>query len=332
MALFNLLRKIFSSKNKNSSDFDREIDLVYLWVNGADPVWMARKNAFTGTESPESETNCKGRHADNAELKYSLRSVEKHLPWIRNIFIVTDDQTPDWLDTSHPKIRMISHRDILPPDARPCYNSVVIEYFLYRIPGLSEYFLYGNDDMFFNAELSPRFFFAADGLPYVRLRRKLFGQWRYRWKEWRKQELSIYRTTILNTARLVQRRFGVFYSGVPHHNVDAYRKTDYEAVVTSVFKSEIDACLPHRLRSADDLQRSVFLYYALVIGRGHLKYVRRKESFVINVNRPNYEKRLQRYHPQLFCLNDNESATEADRERIPRFLEKFFPAKSVFEK
>ncbi|MDR2805034.1 MAG: Stealth CR1 domain-containing protein, partial [Dysgonamonadaceae bacterium] len=246
-----------------------DIDLVYLWVDGNDPVWQARKNAFLGIETAEDEINCKGRHANNDELKYSLRSVEKYLPWIRKIFIVTDNQIPDWLDTSHPGIQMISHKDILPEEAMPCYNSVVIEYFLYRIPGLSEHFLYGNDDMFFNASLSPLFFFTEDGFPYVRLKRKLFGKWRYRWKKWWGKSLSTYRTTILKAAQLIENRYGKFYSGVPHHNIDAYRKTDYRAVVETVFKPVIDPCIPHHKRSPDDIQRALFVYYALVVKHGY---------------------------------------------------------------
>ena len=67
---------------------EMNIDLVYLWVDGNDPKWLEKKNRFI-----EKKINTVGRYQDNQELKYSLRSIEKHLPWIRKIFIVTDDQT-----------------------------------------------------------------------------------------------------------------------------------------------------------------------------------------------------------------------------------------------
>jgi hypothetical protein len=308
------------------------IDLVYLWVDGNDPAWKARKNNFLGTENPADDTNCPGRYADNDELRYSLRSVERHAPWIRRIFIVTDNQTPSWLDRSHPRIQIVDHRDILPTAALPCYNSVVLEYYLYRIPGLAEHFLYGNDDMFLNAPLTPSFFFAADGFPHVRLRRKPFGLWRYRWKEWTRQELSTYRITILRAGRLIESCFGKFYSGVPHHNVDAYRKTDYQTVVETLFKADIDRCTPHHKRSADDVQRALFHYYALAVRHGHLRYVGPNESCIINLDHADYERRLHRYHPELFCLNDNHFATDLDRTRIRPFLERLFPVPSAFEK
>ena len=127
-----------------------DIDLVYLWVDGSDPEWLARRCAFTGQKFDNTEANCKGRYADNDELKYNLRAVEMYAPWIRHVFIVTDGQTPAWLDTSNPKVTVVNQNDIIPEVSRPCYNSSLIEHFLYRIPGLSEYFLYANDDMFLN--------------------------------------------------------------------------------------------------------------------------------------------------------------------------------------
>ncbi len=92
------------------------------------------------------------------ELKYSLRSVEKFAPWIRNIIIVTDNQIPDWLDVSNPKIRIVNHSDILPEMALPTFNASAIETSLHKIPDLSEHFLFANDDMFFGNHVDKKFF------------------------------------------------------------------------------------------------------------------------------------------------------------------------------
>src|SRR5690606_17927227 len=132
---------------------------------GNDPEWQARKRAFTGTLSDHSETNNKGRYVNNDELRYFLRSVEKHAPWVRRIFIVTDNQQPQWLNTDNPRIQVIDHTAIMPSDVLPSFNSTVIEYFIYQIPGLSEHFLFANDDMFFNTDVEPDFFFGQDNYP-----------------------------------------------------------------------------------------------------------------------------------------------------------------------
>ena len=116
------------------------VDLVYLWVDGNDPAWQTKYAAFANSGSKGFEINCKGRYADNDELKYSLRSVEMYAPWIRKIFIVTDNQVPEWLDTSNPKVQIVDHTEIMPEESLPCFNSCLIEHYLYRIPGLAEHF------------------------------------------------------------------------------------------------------------------------------------------------------------------------------------------------
>jgi len=313
-----------------------EIDLVYMWVDGNDPEWQAKKRAFTNTISDHSETNNKGRYISNDELKYALRSTAKHAPWIRRIFVVTDDQRPEWLDTTHPKVQLVDHKEILPPEALPCFNSTVIEYFLYRIPGLSEHFLFANDDMFFNADLSPAFFFEEDGYPIVRLKRKPFGRWHPNMKAFLKglvgRELGQYAQKLMDSALSVERKFGKYYSGVPHHNIDAYRKSDYRAAVEDVFAEQVKQSQSHRIRTSGDLHRSAFSYYSLAIDHGHLRYVGRKEASRILVYKHDFMQYIRRYEPKLFCLNDNQHVTDEDRMKIKPFLAALFPDKSAFEK
>lgn len=158
---------------KHTMETGYDIDFVYLWVNGNDPKWIAKHNALIG-EASDAPEDCKGRYVDNDELKYSLRSLEEYAPWIHRIFIVTDNQVPGWLDTANPKIRIVDHTEIMPPECLPCFNSVVIEHHLHNIPGLAEHFLYANDDMYINQPVTPATFFANDGLPKVRLSRRVF--------------------------------------------------------------------------------------------------------------------------------------------------------------
>lgn len=96
----------------------------------------------------------KNRFEDNNELKYSLRSVEKYAPWIRNVYIVTNGQVPNWLNTSHPRIKLVNHSDIFEDKSHlPTFSSNAIESNLHRIKGLSEKFLYFNDDVLLGREI-----------------------------------------------------------------------------------------------------------------------------------------------------------------------------------
>lgn len=308
-----------------------QVDLVYLWVDGNDPVWLAKKISFTGEFTQGSEVNAKGRFMNNDELKYSLRSAEKFAPWIRRIFIVTDGQTPAWLDTSNPRIRLVDHSEILPPEARPCFNSRVLESQIYRIDGLSEHFLYANDDMFFGARIEPTFFFATDGAPIVRLKRRVFGRLHYWIKFMSGKRPGSYRTNVYLAASMVKKRFGRFYGSIPHHNIDAYRLSDFKSFAENIFQDKVQESLTHRLRTMDDFQRSAILYAAIATNRGHIRFVNNRESLRISAHRTDYMERLRRFNPKLFCLNDSPSVSDDDRRRIRPFLEELFPEKSAFE-
>lgn len=309
-----------------------EIDLVYLWVDGNDPEWIKKKQQATNTASDNSEMNSVGRYADNEELKYSIRSAEKYIPWIRRIFIVTDSQIPEWLNTANPKIRVVDHKEIMPLEILPTFNSPVIEYHLYKIPDLTEHFLYANDDMFFNAPIKPDFFFARDGYPILRLKRKALGRWHHKVKDLLGKNIGQYRRTVVDSIDLIYKKFGKYYSGVPHHNVDAYKKSDYQKAVEGIFNKEIEKSKFNRVRAYGDLNRSVFGYYALAIGHAHLRYVGTGESMRILINRYDFMKYLKKYMPKLFCLNDGEHGNSEHRKKIVPFLEALFPDKSAFEK
>lgn len=313
-----------------------EIDLVYLWVDGGDTRWLAKRDAFIGNLNGHPNISDIGRYADNGELKYSLRSAEKYAPWIRKIFIVTDDQTPGWLDAANPKIKIIDHKEIIPEAGLPCFNSTVIEHFIHKIPGLSEFFLLANDDTFFNAALSPEFFFKNDGFPIVRLIRKPFGKWHYRMyrklKSLAGKEAGVYQKMVADASLLVENMYGKYYSGIPHHNIDAFRKSDFGDAMGSVFAERVESSLRHHTRHADDIHRSIVSYYILAVGRGHLKYVNKRDSIRISAHKPDFMTRLTRHKPKLFCLNDSRRVKDRDRDRIKPFLEELFPEKSAFEK
>ncbi|MDL2241484.1 Stealth CR1 domain-containing protein [Bacteroidales bacterium OttesenSCG-928-L03] len=310
-----------------------DIDLVYLWVDGSDPNWVAKYNAFIGKAEEPSEINCKGRTADNDELKYSLRSVEKHAPWIRHIYIVTNEQTPAWLDTSNPRIKLIDHKDILPPESLPCFNPRVVEYALYKIPGLAEHFLYANDDMFINKPVTPDDFFSADGFPIIRLHRKPFRKLRWFWREQiRRKKLLNHSRAVANSTQLVKDKYGIYYNGLPNHNIDAYLKSDWKDLIESTFSNEFAAVMKNHERSSNDLERVLYAYVSLIRKRGHLRYCSKQDSFHAQIHKESHYKKLEKYNPLLLCMNDSQYAKDDDRIRAKLFLENHFPVRSAFEK
>ena len=308
------------------------IDLVYLWVDGNNPEWLAKRAAFLDGKTDNSLTNSRS-YLNNDELKYSLRSVERYAPWIRNIFILTDNQKPKWLDISNPKIKIIDQNDILPNKSLPCFNSNVLEHFLYKIPNLSEHFLLSNDDMFLNRTVLPNTFFAADGFPIIRLNRKPFR--RFRWflrEQILKKPHKLYSKALFNAAELVKNKFGVFYNGLPHHNIDSYLKSDCLRVSEQIFKDEIDLMKMNHVRSSNDIQRVIYSYVALAEKRGHLQHVSSKDSLHVHIQKERHYERLEKINPTFFCMNDTEYADDNDRMKLKEWLNNRFPKKSQFEK
>ena len=309
------------------------IDLVYLWVDGNDPKWQAKRNAFLERKVKNSLSSFNGRYVNNDELKYSLRSVERYAPWIRKIFIVTDDQTPEWLDIENPKIKIIDHKEILPAESLPCFNSNVLEHFLCKISNLSEYFILSNDDTFFNKIVSPTTFFGKDGFPIIRLTRKPLR--RFRWflrEQIFKKPHKLYSKALFNAAELVKQKFGFFYNGLPHHNIDSYLKSDCIRVGEQIFKNEIDHTKMNHIRNANDIQRIVYSYVALAEKRGHLRYVSNDESLHIHIQKDRHFEKLKKFNPTFFCMNDTEYADDNDRMKLKVWLSTRFPEKSEFEK
>ena len=141
------------------------IDVVYTWVDGDDPEWNAARQA-RGGDGARPEAGGQARFRSRDELRHSMRSVHLFAPWVRTIHLVTAGQRPDWLVDDallDGRVRVVDHREILPPDALPTFNSQAIETALHRVPGLAEHFVYLNDDVFLGRAARPELFFSPGG-------------------------------------------------------------------------------------------------------------------------------------------------------------------------
>lgn len=156
------------------------IDIVYTWVNGSDPTLKQQLNKLKTQKldqsagkkkqsiseknniseylevKEESDETSASRFADNEELRYSLRSIEKFAPWVRHIYLVTNGQVPNWLNIDHEKITIIPHSLIFSNQSHlPTFSSPAIESHLHQIPGIAEHFIYFNDDVMLGAPTYP---------------------------------------------------------------------------------------------------------------------------------------------------------------------------------
>ena len=132
--------------------------------------WVAEKTYYKQLETGEvikhADTNGECRYRDFGLLRFWLRTIEKNCNWYNKIFLIVqdEDQVPEWLDTTNPKIRVVYHREFIPEELLPTFSTNTIELHMHRIPDLSEHFLYFNDDMFILKPVKKDRFFR-DGKP-----------------------------------------------------------------------------------------------------------------------------------------------------------------------
>ncbi len=305
-----------------------DIDLVYLWVDGSDPKWRAKKQKYSKDKELNKDAAAECRFRNYDELKFSLRSVEKNLPWINKIYIVTDEQVPAWLNQGNDKIKVVDSKEIVPEDKLPLFNSCAIETRLPYIPNLAEHFIYANDDMLFWSPLTPEFFFEGEK-PICRLENKMKKS-RYK---------HLYGYTLFRARKLVLDKFGKDIPYFPHHNADAYLKSVFFDCLND-FKEEFDVTLSNQFRDYSDVQRMIISYYTLAKGEGVAKNVKLSlwdklmhkvpESVYFNVTKANMKK-MKNSVACLMCVNDCRKTTDEARLMMKNILEKRFPDKSSFE-
>lgn len=134
---------------------------------GAGDGWSGDRGEPAPAEEEEDHLEAatsSNRYRDNEELRFSLRSLEAHAPWVRRVYLVTDNQIPAWVDLENDRLRIVTHGDIFPNASHlPTFSSPAIEAHLHRIPGLSRHFLYFNDDVFLGADVWPDDFMSPSG-------------------------------------------------------------------------------------------------------------------------------------------------------------------------
>ena len=330
-----------------------KIDLVYLWVDGSDEKWLAKKNVeykkIDERQVPDNGDNGENRYHNNDELLFSLRSVEKFASWVNHIFIVTDNQIPKWLNTGNPKISIIDHTEIMPKDALPCFNSTVIEFFLTNIPNLSEHFIYSNDDMLFMAKTMPDYFFTKNGTPIVRVKNKrkirlkfkdiFIAEEKFK-KQWKNG--TVYDCIKLNSRKLIYDIIGDYNAlWEESHNIDPYSKSDIiEITNIPPIKKNLEEMRKNHFRNKHDIHRSMFHLFGVVkfgyqtVGNDLLTQIKQMLSFRFR-EQPTYTRNIRKkmkhcLRRKLMCIDD--PVDEKIRKSNYDYLMNIFPDKSVFEK
>ncbi len=328
-----------------------EIDIVVTWVDMNDPKWKEEFARYSQKTLNEKNGVSDARFRDYGFLKYWFRGIENFAPWVRKIHFVTCGQAPDWLDRDNPKLNVVDHKDFIPHQFLPTYNSVVIERYMHLIPDLAEHFVYFNDDFYIINKIEPERFFL-NGLP----RDIAVFQYNPSWSQWYK--------TLKNNIRLINKHFDKheilkrdhdkWFSPVygskarmnhilkPYnrfitlrtpHNAQPYLKsTFYE--VWNAEGEELTRTSANRFRASDDYTPELFRTWQICQGNfePYNTYSDTK-MFPLLIKSEKAIKAISDQSYSLICLNDNVNIRNYDQvmQRLSNAFDSILPEKSSFE-
>jgi len=311
-------------------DLNFPIDLVFTWVDGNDAAWRELRAGYDTTHV-HVEASSSARFIDRDEIRYALRSVAFNAPWVNHIYIVTEGHAPAWLDRTSDKVTVVTHREIFSDESvLPTFNSHAIEANIHRIPGLSEHFIYLNDDMFFGRPVRPELFFTSNGIS------KYFpSPSRVPFWEGRPEDTPVDRA-VKNGRELLRERFGAAQSHVMEHAPYALRKSVLEQMERD-FAAAFNLTSGNRFRDEADINIPSHLahHYAHCVGKaidGQLAFSYIGLS-VADVQR-RLARLLERRDRDAFCLNDTFTLEDELEDQLPMvrgFLESYFPVPGPWE-
>ncbi|GAA1967356.1 stealth conserved region 3 domain-containing protein [Microbacterium deminutum] len=313
-------------------EFTHDVDLVFSWVDGSSTDFQRARAAQLaeyvvgeGDEGP-----ARYRHVD--ELRFALRSVHMYAPWVRRIFIATDSPVPSWLG-EHPKVTVVRSEEFFAdPTVLPTHNSHAVEAQLHHIPGLSEHFIYSNDDMFFGRLVEPELFFSAAGVSrFVECEVRIGAGAPTPARSGHDNGLRVNRA-------LLRSRFGRTILRDLEHCATPLRRS-VMAELEMAFADDFARTAASRFRSATDVSvtNSLYHHYALMTGRAvtttrpRVRYV---QTTLIDSPR-RMERLANRTDIDMFCLNDGGSAQIPEEVRVSALsaaLEKMFPVRPPWER
>lgn len=329
-----------------------EIDFVVTWVDMNDPEWKKEFLQYSGQGDNEQNGVSDARFRDYGFLKYWFRGIENFAPWVRKIHFVTSSRCPEWLDTDNPKLNVVSHRDFIPMEFLPTFNSVVIERYMHKIPGISDRFVYFNDDFYIINKLSPERFFL-NGLP----RDIAAFQYNPSWSQWYRR--------IKNNIRLINRHFDKrevmrrdkakwldksygfrsrwnyllwfypkFITLRTPHNAQPYLRETFEEVWDKEGE-ELTRTSVNRFRASDDYTPELFRTWQICRSNfePYNTYADTK-MFPLLIKHEKAVDAIRNRKYSLICLNDNIRIRNYDEvmARISDAFETILPLKSSFEK
>jgi hypothetical protein len=341
-----------------------KIDFVLPWVDSSDPKWQRSRDQYKYGKD-HHDANAEARFRDMETLKYALRAIEVHCPWYHRIHLITEGHAPSWLDLSHEKITLVTHEELFIDSSHlPVFNSSAIEMNLVNLKGLTEKFIYMNDDfIIFNPVEQTRFFqkgkpvdfFSHHSLPRGRFYEILKG--RDTWIHSLNNNLALLNRMF---APIKPRKHSLFHHTYSfadkahnfllrylfqrliwinhwHHPQPMLKQTLHN--VYNAFSDAMMQCSQNRFRSEQDLTQYIYRYWQLI--KGDFYPHKHNDGLVANLDSLNIlmemiEELETNRDIHFVCFNDSVDLPDKEyqqvKETLLSFLKKHFPDKASFER
>lgn len=327
----------------------KKIDFVVTWVDGGDKTWLRERKKFD--MCADNDAVGSNRFRDWGLLKYWFRGVEKFAPFVGDVYFVTYGHVPDWLNLGYSKLKVVKHSDFMPKRYLPTYNSVAIEMNMHRIEGLSERFVYFNDDMFLCRPIGERVFFEGDCAKYNFVESAMANYGGLN---------RVYRSMLLNTTEMLNRNFkkmpfknlslkdvgalvnnlraihfGKYIGFTPHHSARAFFRSTFEEIWRKEHE-ELERTSMAKFRNGNIITPDIVELWQACEGRtknyNHKKVEKYYNLGVDDASKIINDLEVQRY--MMMCLNDecNDKDFAKVQKMIVGAFDKILGEKSRFEK
>ena len=299
------------------------IDVIILCVNPKDDIWKKEYEKYSKLEGRKQNDSL--RYRDYGTLKYIFRGIEKNMSWVDKVHLIlsSPSQVPLWLDVECNKLEIHFHKEFIPIDFLPTFNSNCIELFLHRIKSLSENYILFNDDQFILNKLNSDMFVEDGKLVYCVEERPL---------KFNMELSNIFRETLDNNLK-----FEINYcceNNIPvkkfrhQHLPEVHSKSLEEKIVRDNYKLFLLSLIKSRFRSKDNFTNWLFSDIIKLkkdcINKkiySNSKYIKLGDNFE------------QLRGCDLVCINDDGGVNFDERtDELKKFLGSIYKNKSSFEK
>ena len=309
-----------------------KIDIIVPFYNDKDDKWRNIMYEYMAEEgSKDRQVTGDERYRDWDCFKYFFRCIEKNCKWVNKVFVVvaSESQIPEWLNTKYEKLEVVYHREFIPEELLPTFDPMTIDVYFSKIKGLSDNYVYMNDDYYFINPTTVGMFFVDDYPVYKDTETELvkFGAW---WTEG--SDGTFYK--VLNTGIDFQIKVdGEKAKWYALDHLPVAHKKDFESkIIDKYYDDFINANNTSRFRNKDNFTEHMLLcmykdtqpYYKFNIYHNSC-YV----SVTKDTNFEDYGK------CDMICLNDTQLLSNEDFEetkaKMVDFFNKRFPDKSLYE-